>query len=89
MATIYPSLVKSYAKAIYIDGSKKFPEILPAYVEPTKEYAATGVVNGTVQVASFTGYTDEQIQTAFDKGFITDQELVDTMAYKTPVEPTA
>jgi hypothetical protein len=82
MATIYPSLVKSYAKAIYIDGTKKFTDILPAYVEPTKEYAATGVVNGTLQVATFTGYTDEQIQTAFDKGFINDQELLDTMNYK-------
>jgi hypothetical protein len=78
MATIYPSLVKSYAKAIYIDGSKKFIDILPAYVESTKEYAATGYVNGALYYVTFTGYTDEQIQTAFDKGFITDQELIDT-----------
>jgi hypothetical protein len=82
MATIYPTLVKSYAKAIYIDGTKKFPEILAAYVEPTKEYAATGFVNGALYNATFTGYTDAQIQDAFDKGFITDQELLDTMAYK-------
>lgn len=85
MATIYPVLVKSYAKAIYIDGTKKFSEILPAYVESTKEYASTGKVAGVLQSATFSGYTDEQIQNALEKRYLTDQELVDTLSYRDTV----
>jgi hypothetical protein len=33
---IYASLTAAYAKAIYIDGTKRFSEIRPEYVEPVK-----------------------------------------------------
>jgi hypothetical protein len=66
---IYQSLVIAYAKAIYLDGTKKFSEIRPEYVEPVKQYAATN-------------YTNEQIQNALTMGYITQQEYDDTIAYK-------
>lgn len=72
MATIYASLTAAYAKAIYIDGTKRFSEIRPEYVEPVKQYAATN-------------YSTEQIQNALNQGWITQQEYDDTMAYKTTI----
>jgi hypothetical protein len=65
---IYPSLTQAYAKAIYIDGTKKFSEIRTEYVEPVKQYAAAN-------------YTLEQIDNALARGFITQQEYDDTIAY--------
>jgi membrane peptidoglycan carboxypeptidase len=67
--TIYAGLTKAYAQAIYLDGTKKFPEILPTYVEPVKQYAAAN-------------YTQEQIDNALAQGWITQQEYDDTLAYK-------
>ena len=66
---IYAGLTTAYAKAIYIDGTKKFNEIRSEYVEPVKQYAATN-------------YTQQQIDLALEKGFITQQEYEDTLAYK-------
>jgi hypothetical protein len=68
-ATIYPSLTGLYAKAIFLDGTKKFSEIRVEYVEPVKQYAAVN-------------YTQEQIDNALAKGFISQQEFDDTIAYK-------
>lgn len=68
---IYASLTKAYATAIYIDGSKRFPEIRQEYVEPVKQFASGN-------------YTDEQITNALDMAYITNQEFDDTMAYKYP-----
>lgn len=65
---IYASLTAAYAKAIYIDGTKKFSDIRPEYVEPVKQHAATK-------------YTREQIDSALARGFITQQEYDDTVAY--------
>ena len=80
------SLTKSYTKSIYLDGTKKFTEILTDYVQPVKEYAATGKVNNTNNPADFTGYMDEQIQASLDSGKITQQEHDDTMAMKYPAK---
>ena len=66
---LYQSLTNAYAKAIYIDGTKRFPEIRPEYVEPVKQHAANV-------------YTDQQILSALDRQFITEQEFDETMAYK-------
>lgn len=68
---IYAGLTKAYAQAIYLDGSKRFEDIRPEYVEPVKQYASTN-------------YTDEQIAEALNVGRITNQEYDDTMAYKYP-----
>lgn len=67
---IYASLTKAYAQAIYLDGTKKFSEIRPEYVEPVKQYAAAN-------------YTQEQIDNALATGYITQQEYDETIAYKT------
>jgi ribulose bisphosphate carboxylase small subunit len=64
------SLVKAYAQAIYLDGTKKFSEIRPEYAEPVKQHAALN-------------YYQEQIDNALAQGWITQQEYDDTMAYKT------
>ena len=64
------SLTKAYAQAIYLDGTKKFSEIRPEYVESVKKYAAAS-------------YTDEQIESALIKGYISNPEYDETMAYKT------
>jgi hypothetical protein len=66
---IYQSLVTAYAKAIYIDGTKRFSEIRADYVEPVKNYAAVT-------------YSDAQLFNALERGWITQQEFDDTMAYK-------
>lgn len=69
MVVLYQSLVVAYARAIYLDGTKKFPEIKPDYVEPVKKYAAAN-------------YSVEQIDNALNQEYITLQEYNDTMAYK-------
>jgi hypothetical protein len=63
------SLLKAYAKAIYIDGTKKFSEIKVEYVEPVKQHAISN-------------YTEEQIYLALEKNYINLEEYNDTMAYK-------
>lgn len=65
---IYPSLTAAYAKAIYIDGTKRFTDIRAEYAEPVKQNAATK-------------YTRAEIDSAKDKGYITQQEYDDTIAY--------
>lgn len=66
---IYPWLVSSYAMDIYIFGNRTLAQVPEAYVEPVKQYAAEK-------------FRDDQIQNALDKGWITQQEYDDTMAYK-------
>lgn len=71
MAIIYASLTAAYAKAIYIDGTKKFGEIRQEYVEPVKKHAAAK-------------YSDDEILTALNSGHITQAEFDETMALKAP-----
>jgi len=66
---IYQSLTALYAMAIYYDGIKTFQTIRPEYVEPTKKLAAED-------------YSDLTILYAFRKGYITQKEYDETMAYK-------
>ncbi|SDJ93057.1 hypothetical protein [Paenibacillus naphthalenovorans] len=66
--TIYQALVQGYARAIYIDGLRTFTSIIPAYVEPVKQYAAAN-------------YTPYQIDTALAKEYISQQDYADTLAY--------
>jgi len=66
---IYSWMVSTYARDIYIFGNRTFAQIPEPYVEPVKEYAAKT-------------YRQDQIDNALDKGWITQQEYDDTMAYK-------
>jgi hypothetical protein len=68
LMAIYASLTAAYAKAIYIDGTKRFSEIRPEYVEPVKQYAAAH-------------YTSLQLENALTNGYITQQEYDDTISY--------
>ncbi|MEH7503297.1 hypothetical protein V7152_15010 [Neobacillus drentensis] len=67
---IITSLVKAYAQAIYLDGTKKFSEIRPEYAESVKQHAAAI-------------YTQEQLDNALAKGYVTQQEYDETIGYKT------
>lgn len=69
LMAIYQSLVIAYARAIYLDGTKKFSQIRAEYVEPVKQYAASN-------------YTQEQLDNALAQGFITQQEYDETLAYR-------
>jgi hypothetical protein len=66
---IYQSLTAAYAKAIYIDGTKRFSDIRSEYVEPVKQYAAAN-------------YTLAQIDNALAQGWITQDEYNQTIAYR-------
>lgn len=66
---IYPWLVSTYARDIYIFGNRTFAQIPSPYVEPVKEYAANT-------------YRDDQLQNALEKGWITQQEYDETVAYR-------
>lgn len=66
---IISSLVKAYAQAIYQDGTKRFSNIRPEYVEPTKQYVATN-------------FSEETIQNALNQEWITQQEYDETIVYK-------
>lgn len=72
--TIYLSLTTAYAKAIYLDGTKRFPEIRPEYVQPVKELAAVK-------------YTEQQILSAFERQFIIESEFDETMTLKASLSP--
>ena len=72
MTPIYQSLVIAYAKAIYKDGTRRFPEIRQEYVPYVKKYAGET-------------YTESDILRALDLGYITPEEFDETMAYKNPV----
>jgi hypothetical protein len=68
---VYPSLTKAYSQAIFIDGTKRFSEIKPEYIEPVKQHAAAT-------------YTKTQIDKALANGWITQMEYDETLAYKYP-----
>jgi hypothetical protein len=63
-----------YSKAVYLDGTKKFEQIRQEYVEPVKQYATTN-------------FTTVQIDNSLLKGWITQLEYDETIAYKSHVEP--
>lgn len=63
---IYASLVQAYAKAIFIDGTKRFSEIRPEYVEPVKVHAKAT-------------YSLTQIDNALAQGWISQQEYNETI----------
>lgn len=64
---IYQGLVSAYARAIYVDGTKRFPDILSQYEQPVKEYAANN-------------YYRDQIEFTHNQGWITDQEWRETIS---------
>ena len=66
---LYQNLVIAYTRAIYLDGTKKFSEIRTEYVEAVKQYAAAN-------------YTQIQLDNALEKGFISQTEYDETIAYK-------
>lgn len=66
---IYDWKVSMHALDIYRFGNYKFADIPEPYVEPVKQYAANN-------------YRQDQIENALAKGWITQQEYDDTMAYK-------
>ena len=61
-------LVKAYAINIYRYGNRTFSTIPAEYHEPVKQYAATY-------------FTLEEIDNALAKGYITQQEYDETLAY--------
>lgn len=65
---IHPLLTKQYAVCVFIYGTRKFNTVEPNYVEPVKQYAAAN-------------YTLDQINNALAKGYITEQEHAETIAY--------
>ena len=66
---IYPWRVSAYARDIYLFGNRTFADIPEQYVEPVKQYAAET-------------FRQDQIDNALEKGWISEQEYDDTMAYK-------
>lgn len=74
--TMRERMVRGYAFAIFVDGSRTFATTNTGYHAEIKAYAATN-------------FSDEQIQTALTKGRITQAEYDDTMAIKHPPEETA
>jgi hypothetical protein len=68
-------LTKAYAVNIYRYGNRTFASIPAEYHEPVKQYAGE----------NFTLYDIDQ---ALAKGYITEQEYSETLAY-VPEEPTA
>lgn len=66
-------LTRQYAVCVYIHGTRKFETVVADYHEPVKKYAAGN-------------YTLEQIDNAVVKGYITEQEYQDTIAYTAMVE---
>lgn len=63
---VYSFLVGSYARAIYLDGTKSFATIPTEYHQPVKQYAADK-------------FTRTQIDEALAKGHITQQEYDETI----------
>lgn len=64
---IINSLKIAYATAIYRHGTKRFPDIFPAYVDPVKEYAAQQ-------------YDIITLNNALANGWITQEEYDETKA---------
>lgn len=65
---VIPILTRQYAVCVYIYGTRTFPTVYGEYVEPVKRYAAEN-------------YTLDQINNALAKGYITEQEHAETIAY--------
>lgn len=63
-------LIRGYATNIYVYGNRSFATIPAEYHEPVKKHAAQT-------------YTLDQIDNAFEKGWITEAEYNDTLNYKT------
>ncbi|MEK4715328.1 hypothetical protein [Sporosarcina sp. FSL K6-5500] len=68
---IHQMLVKQYAVCVYVHGTRKFETVVADYHEPVKQYAADK-------------YTLEQIDNAVVKGYVTEQEYQETIAYTAP-----
>jgi hypothetical protein len=69
MAIIYAFRTGTYSRNIYLYGNTTFAAIPVEYHEPVKQYAATN-------------FSDEQIANALYRGWITQEEYDQTMAYK-------
>lgn len=66
---IYQSLVFAYAKAIYADGTKHFPEIRQEYVPHVMQYAANN-------------YSQSQLEDSLSNKWITVEAYQDTLSYR-------
>lgn len=66
-------LTKQYAVCVYVYGTRKISTVVADYHEPVKKYAAET-------------YTLEQIDNSLVKGYITESEYVETVAYTKPDE---
>lgn len=69
MTTPNKLLVKQYALCVYQIGTRKLTTVHVEYVEAVKEFVALN-------------YAYELIDTALVKGYITEQEYQETIAYK-------
>jgi len=65
---VLPFRTSTFTRNIYLYGNTLFTEIPVEYVEPVKEYAAIT-------------YSRLQIDCALNKGWITQQEYDETIAY--------
>lgn len=61
-------LTKQYAVCVFVHGTRKFETVVADYHEPVKQYAADN-------------YTLEQIDNALVKGYVTETEYQQTIAY--------
>lgn len=66
-------LIKQYAVCVFVYGTRKFETVVADYHEPVKQYAAKN-------------YTLEQIDNSLVKGYVTEAEYQETIAYTNPVE---
>lgn len=69
--TFRERMVRGYAYAICIDGTRSFSGTSTTYHQEIKQYAAAN-------------FTDEQIQNALNEEYITQQEYGEITAYKQP-----
>lgn len=73
MTTPNKLLVKQYALCVYQIGTRKLTTVHVDYVEAVKEFAALN-------------YAYELIDAALVKGYITEQEYQETIAYKSQTQ---
>lgn len=64
--TVYSFRIGPYARSIFIYGSAKFETTPLEYHQPVKQYASDS-------------FTPNQIDVAFEKGYITQQEYDETV----------
>jgi hypothetical protein len=74
--TLRQRLVRGYSYSIYIDGTRTLATTNESYHEEIKQYAAFN-------------FTNEQLDNALIKGFITQKEYDDTISYKYPSQSEA